>query len=209
VAKQLPSLDERLSAFIEAQPVFFVASAARGGRVNLSPKGRDTLRVLAPNRVAWLNLTGSGNETAAHVLDSNRITLMFCAFEGPPLILRLYGEAAILHPGEPNWDELIAPFPHHLGVRQLFDVTLDLVQTSCGLGVPLLDIRAERDTLERWAERKGRAGVEAYWREHNALSIDGLPTDMAGTSPATSPQTSPRTSPRTSRAARPVRSPPR
>ena len=164
------------TAFIEAQSIFFVATAAQDGRVNLSPKGRDTLRVLAPDRVAWMNLTGSGNETAAHVLDTNRMTIMFCAFEGPPLILRLYGSARIVHPGDAGWDALAPMFERRLGERQIFELALDLVQTSCGFGVPLLDYQGERDVMEQWAERKGQAGIEAYWREQNRFSIDGLPT---------------------------------
>ncbi len=180
MAKQIPALDERLTAFIEAQQMFFVATAAREGRVNLSPKGRDTLRILAPDRVAWMNLTGSGNETAAHVLETNRMTLMFCAFEGPPLILRLYGSAQIAHPGDERWAELAPMFPQRLGARQIFELSVDLVQTSCGFGVPLLEYQGEREVMEQWAERKGRAGIEAYWREKNRYSIDGLPTDLAG-----------------------------
>lgn len=178
VAKQMRALDERLIAFIEAQPMFFVATAAHGGRVNLSPKGRDSMRVLAPERVAWMNLTGSGNETAAHVLETNRMTLMFCAFEGSPLILRLYGSARIAHPGDARWSELAPVFPRRLGARQIFDVELEMVQTSCGFGVPLLDYQGERDVMEQWAERKGQAGIEAYWREKNRYSIDALPTDL-------------------------------
>ena len=178
MAKQLPALDDRLTAFIEAQPMFFVATAAAGGRVNLSPKGSDSLRVLGPNRVVWLNRTGSGNETAAHVLDSNRITIMFCAFDDAPLILRLYGAVAIAHPGDDAWRELEPLFPRYLGARQLFDVSVDLVQTSCGFGVPLMEYRGERELLDRWAERKGQPGIEAYWQEKNTASIDGLPTDI-------------------------------
>ena len=169
---------ERLTAFIEAQPMFFVATAASEGRVNLSPKGGDTLRVLGPDRLAWMNLTGSGNETAAHVLETNRMTLMFCAFEGPPMILRLYGSASIAHPGDARWSELAPMFPRRLGARQLFELSLDLVQTSCGFGVPLLEHRGEREAMEQWAERKGQAGIEAYWRDKNRYSIDGLPTDL-------------------------------
>ena len=177
MAKQQSSIDERLRTFIEAQKLFFVATAAVDGRVNVSPKGGDSLRVLDANRVVWLNRTGSGNETAAHLLDVNRITLMFCAFEDPPLILRLYGAASIVHPDTGPWNELSALFAPTHGARQIFDVAIDLVQTSCGFGVPLMDFRAEREMLDRWAARKSQDEIEAYWREHNAASIDGLPTD--------------------------------
>lgn len=127
------ALSSEHRAFIEAQPMFFVATAPREGRVNLSPKGLDALRILAPDRVIWLNLTGSGNETAAHLLDTPRMTLMFCAFSGPPMIMRLYGTARIFHPDSNEGAQLAAHFPAYPATRQIFDLTIDLVHTACGI----------------------------------------------------------------------------
>lgn len=168
-------------AFVEAQKMFFVATAAPEGRVNLSPKGLDALRVLGPNRVVWLNLTGSGNETATHLLESPRMTLMFCAFEGPPLILRLYGTAKTLHEGDAAWPELQALFPHYAGARQIFDVTIDLVLSSCGMGVPVMAYGAPRGEaqLEPYFARLGPERVRAYQEKKNRVSLDGKPTDLA------------------------------
>lgn len=164
--------------FIHSQKLFFVATAAPGGRVNLSPKGMDTLRVLAPNRILWLNLTGSGNETAAHLLESPRMTLMFCAFEGKPLILRAYGQAEILHPPDLRWDEYSALLPEFAGSRQLILLAVDLVQTSCGMGVPYLSYEGERDMLEPWAETKGKEGLREYREAKNRVSLDGRDTGL-------------------------------
>lgn len=172
------SITDRLREFIEQQHVFFVGTAARDGRINVSPKGMDTLRVLGPNRVAWLNLTGSGNETAAHLLDTNRMTLMLCSFDRKPLILRVYGTATEVQPDQPEWAELIAHFPDLPGARQIFDVAVDLVQTSCGYAVPRMSFDEERDLLCTWANKKGPDGIEAYHQEKNRVSIDGLPTGL-------------------------------
>ncbi|MFN7003298.1 MAG: pyridoxamine 5'-phosphate oxidase family protein, partial [Roseinatronobacter sp.] len=139
-----PAIDESHAAFITAQPMFFVATAAREGRVNLSPKGLDALRVLAPDRVIWLNLTGSGNETAAHILDSPRMTLMFCAFNGPPKTLRIYGQARLHHPDTEEGSALASQFPSYAGTRQIFDLAVDLVHISCGMGVPEMALVAPR-----------------------------------------------------------------
>ncbi len=171
-------LDDRLTDFIRAQKIFFVGTADREGRVNVSPKGMDTLRVLDANRVVWLNLTGSGNETAAHLAAHGRMTLMFCAFEGEPLILRLYGHAAVIHPRDAAWPQLASLFPPLPGARQLIDMAIDLVQTSCGFGVPLMEFKAERDTLIRWADRKGADGIKKYWEEKNRVSLDHKPTNI-------------------------------
>ncbi len=172
------SISEKLQAFIETQHVFFVGTAGAGGRVNVSPKGQDSLRVLGPDRVIWLNLTGSGNETAAHVLENRRMTLMFCAFDGKPLILRLYGQARTVHPWNQDWEELYRLFPELPGARQIFDMRVEAVQTSCGMSVPLLEFQAERQELNRWAEKKGQEGIHAYWAEKNRVSLDGKPTGM-------------------------------
>jgi hypothetical protein len=178
MANQFDQLDDRLTAFIEDQHVFFVGTAARDGRVNVSPKGLDSLRVVSPTRVVWLNGTGSGNESAAHVRDVDRMTIMFCSFDAQPLILRLYGTVTVLHDVDPGWDDLIQLFPNVPGARNLFVVELDLVQTSCGWGVPLLDFVEDRSTYGTWAERKGPDGLAEYQQEKNRVSIDGFDTGL-------------------------------
>ncbi|PJJ61009.1 pyridoxamine 5'-phosphate oxidase family protein [Hymenobacter chitinivorans] len=178
MGKQYPAISADTQAFIERQHVFFVGTAAADGRVNISPKGQDTLRVLGPNRVTWLNLTGSGNETAAHLLEVNRITLMWCAFEGPPSILRLYGTASLYHPRDAEWADLLPLFPALPGARQILVVDVELVQTSCGMAVPFLDYRAERDELNDYMEQRGPEQVEQYWHNRNGRSLDGKPTGI-------------------------------
>ncbi|WP_420595861.1 pyridoxamine 5'-phosphate oxidase family protein [Deinococcus sp.] len=159
----------------------FVGTAAPEGRVNVSPKGMDSLRVLRPTRVVWLNVTGSGNETAAHLLNSPRMTLMFCAFAGAPLILRLYGSARMVQPGDSDWAAITALFPALPGARQVFTLDIDLVQTSCGMAVPLMEFQAERHELNDWAAAKSPDALSAYQQEKNALSIDGFPTGLPQT----------------------------
>jgi predicted pyridoxine 5'-phosphate oxidase superfamily flavin-nucleotide-binding protein len=178
MSERFEALSAEHQNFIANQKVFFVATAAEAGPVNLSPKGGPSLAVLNPNRILWLNLTGSGNETAAHLLDSNRITLMWCAFEGPPLILRVYGTARVIHPGEPEWEESAARIPAAVGARQYFSVEIDLVQTSCGYAVPFMDYRDDRTALTKWAEKKGDSGLRNYWAEKNSESLAGLATGM-------------------------------
>lgn len=178
MAQQFSSLTERHRAFIAAQSMHFVGTAARGGRVNLSPKGLDSFRVLSPTRVAWLNGTGSGNETAAHVLDTPRMTIMFCSFVREPLILRLYGTARTVHRTDPEWVELLALFTPMVGPRNIFVVDFDLVQTSCGYGVPLFEAQGQRVLMASWATKKGPAGLADYRRQHNRVSIDGLPSGL-------------------------------
>jgi hypothetical protein len=175
-----PSLTRSLRAFIERQPLFFVATAAPEGRVNVSPKGMATLRIMGDDRIVWLNLSGSGNETAGHLRESDRMTLMFCAFEGDALILRIYGRARTVHPRDGDWDALAALFPPMAGRRQIFDLAIDLVQTSCGTGVPVMRLEGERgpDELLPFYDRMGPEGVEAYWRRKNMLTIDGKPTGI-------------------------------
>jgi len=179
MAKIYNEIPGSLKSFIDQQKIFFVATAAADGRVNLSPKGGDYLRVLDANRLVWLNLTGSGNETAAHMRVHNRITLMFCSFDESPLILRLYGKGNILHEDSKEWLELITLFPENTGARQIFDITIDLVQTSCGFQVPFYEYKGERETLEKWANNKGREEIRQYWREKNSLSLDGKPTGIS------------------------------
>ncbi|RTQ48875.1 pyridoxamine 5'-phosphate oxidase family protein [Hymenobacter gummosus] len=178
MAKHHPDISPDIQAFIEQQHVFFVGTAAADGRVNVSPKGQDSLRVLGPHRVAWLNLTGSGNETAAHLRELNRITLMWCAFEGRPNILRLYGTAAVYHPRDAQWAELLPLFPPLPGARQIVAVEVDLVLTSCGMAVPLLDFRAERQELNHSMQKRGPEKVQEYWQQKNTRSLDGKPTGI-------------------------------
>jgi hypothetical protein len=178
MGQRFTALNEAMKAFIAQQRIFFVGTAAADGRVNVSPKGLDTLRILGDNHVVWLNLTGSGNETAAHLLENERMTLMLCSFEGDPLILRMYGHARSVHVGDEDWEELIAPFPSFPGPRQVIDMHIDLVQTSCGAGVPLYDFVGERDQMTNWLAGQGDNEIKAYWREVNAVSLDGRPTGI-------------------------------
>lgn len=177
---QSTKLNETLRAFIERQKLFFVATADRDGRVNLSPKGMDTLHVVDHSRIRWLNLSGSGNETAAHVQATGRMTLMFCAFEGDALILRTYGTAKVLHPRDEGWEQAVADFPKLAGSRQIFDLSIDMIQTSCGTGVPVMEFREGRGEteLEPFFEGLGEVGVEAFWRKKNTVTIDGRPTGL-------------------------------
>ncbi len=172
------ALEAKHVAFIDAQRVFFVGTAGAEGRVNVSPKGMDSLRVIDPNRIVWLNLTGSGNETAAHVLENDRMTIMWCAFEGKPLILRAYGVARVVHPRDEKWETYTELFGEVPGARQYFELDVDLVQTSCGFGVPLYDYVEERETLTKWAVTKGPDGVAAYWEAKNQASLDDKPTGI-------------------------------
>ena len=179
MAKQYESLTESLIRFISEQKIFFVGTATADSRVNVSPKGMDTLRVLDDQRVVWLNVTGSSNETAAHVQLDPRMTLMFCAFEGPPLILRLYGRARVVHIKDAEWAELSALFPPLPGARQIFDLAIELVQTSCGAGVPHYQYLDDRQELNEWSLKKGEDGVRQYWLDKNQFSLDGIPTHIA------------------------------
>lgn len=181
MANALDAITSELRQFIEGQHLFFVATAPMepDGHVNVSPKGMDTFRVLSPNRVAYLDLTGSGNETSAHLLQNGRITLMFCAFSGKPRILRLYGHGRTVLPGASEWPELVAHFASHPGIRQIIIAQITRVQTSCGFGVPLLTFEGDRDALAHWAEAKGDDGLVDYRRRKNSRSIDGLPAPLA------------------------------
>ena len=181
MGKRFPSIETSHRDFIEKQHIFFVATAAPSGHVNISPKDCAALRLLGSNRAVYLDQTGSGNETAAHLRIDRRITLMFCAFDGSPLILRLYGEGTVLVRGSEAYRELIATAfgnEERAGARQIVAIDVDLVQTSCGFGVPRFDYQGERDTLTRWAESKGESGLTDYWREKNRFSIDGFPTGI-------------------------------
>ncbi len=177
MAKVLPDINDELAAWIAAQPLFFVASAPLSGEghVNLSPRGLDSFRVLGPREVAFYDLTGSGNETAAHLAENGRITVMFCAFEGAPRILRLYGRGRVVRPTDTEWDRMRAHFNQALpSARQIVHIEVSRVQTSCGYGVPLLALQGQRDDLINWAEKKGPQGLQQYQRQNNRRSIDGL-----------------------------------
>ncbi|MBT8236174.1 MAG: pyridoxamine 5'-phosphate oxidase family protein [Bacteroidia bacterium] len=178
MGKRQKKLSSKLISFIKEQPVFFVATAMKEGRINLSPKGLDSLKVLSETQVVWLNLTGSGNETATHLQFHNRMTLMFCAFEGNPMILRLYGKAQVYHERDTAWQDLQPHFPDAVGSRQFIVLDIDLVQTSCGFGVPYMEYKGERDLLGPWAAEKGRKGLEKYWVEKNVTSLDGHATGI-------------------------------
>jgi predicted pyridoxine 5'-phosphate oxidase superfamily flavin-nucleotide-binding protein len=176
MGRVLEAITDELAGFIAAQRVFFVATAPTdGGHVNLSPKGLDTFAVLDPNTVAYLDLTGSGIETVAHLRENGRITIMFCAFDGNPNIVRLYGRGEVLAIGEPDADALLPRFGSYPGARSVIRVHVDRVSTSCGYGVPRLTYDGERDQLTTWAERRGPDGLVGYREEKNAVSIDGLP----------------------------------
>lgn len=170
------ALTPELVEWLGAQRLFFVATApAAGGHVNLSPKGHDTFRVLGPTRVGYLDLTGSGVETIAHLRDDGRMTMMWCAFEGPPRILRLYGRGEFHLLGSPGFEALAPQFPSRVGMRSIITMDVERISSSCGFSIPFLAYTGERDTLDRWAERQGDDGLEQYWAERNASSIDGLP----------------------------------
>ncbi|MBW4465345.1 MAG: pyridoxamine 5'-phosphate oxidase family protein [Pegethrix bostrychoides GSE-TBD4-15B] len=181
MAKLYDQITDALQDFIAAQQIFFVATAplSPSGHVNLSPKGLDSFRILSPHRVAYLDLTGSGNETSAHLQENGRITLMFCAFAGAPLILRLYGQGRTVLPDDAEWLVLSGLFPEIPGARQIVVAEIDRVQSSCGTGVPLYEHQSDRDEIIHWAQKKGESGLQDYWYEKNRVSIDGLPTPIS------------------------------
>jgi hypothetical protein len=176
MGKATDRIDEATAAWLGRQQMFFVGTApADGGHVNVSPKGLDTFRVLGPNRVAYLDLTGSGVETIAHLRENGRVTLMFCAFEGPPRIVRLFGRGEPVVAADERFSELAAMFDAFPGRRSVIVVDVDRVADSCGYAVPRYEYRGQRDRLIEWAERRGGDGIAAYWQEKNMTSIDGLP----------------------------------
>ena len=178
MAKFYEQLNDTLKGFIEEQKIFFTASAPAEGRVNLSPKGIDTFRCLDATTVAYLDLTGSGNETAAHVLENGRLTIMFCSFTEKPLILRLYGKGRVVSRDSVEWKKLAPHFRSFTGERQIIVLQIESLQTSCGFGVPVFELKEEREMLIEWAEKKGDTGIKNYRREKNKTSIDGLPTGI-------------------------------
>jgi hypothetical protein len=177
MSKRREHIDSDLAAWIAKQRVFFVATAplASGGNVNTSPKGGDAFRILGPLEVAYQDYTGSGAETAAHLRENGRIVVMFCAFDGAPMIVRLHGRGTIVTPEHPRFAELSAQFPANPGTRAIVHIAVTRVSDSCGYSVPCFDFRGHRDTLERWAAAKGPVGLVDYRAKKNQTSIDGLP----------------------------------
>jgi len=181
MGKEHSQISKEHLEFIENQKMFFVCTAPLGpdGHINLSPKGFDCFRVLSPSRVGYLDIVGSGNETSAHLLENGRITFMFCAFDGPPKILRLYGKGFSVLPGDNKWNELSEQFTILPATRQIIVADIFMAKTSCGFGVPLYDYTGERDHAFKWAEKKGEDGLEEYKKEKNMVSMDGLPAPIA------------------------------
>lgn len=178
MAKFYTELNDALKDFILRQQIFFTATAPHQGRINLSPKGMNTFRCISHREVAYLDLTGSGNETSAHLLENGRLTLMFCSFTSEPMILRLYGQGKVIRSRHPDWSTWLDSFDPLPGTRQIVAMTIESVQTSCGFAVPLYEFKAERSTLKEWAENKGEDGLYQYWQQKNQISIDGLPTAL-------------------------------
>jgi hypothetical protein len=169
-------IDPKFQDFIAEQHIYFVASAPNEGRINLSPKGMNSFRCLDANTVAYLDLTGSGNETSAHLAQNGRMTIMFCSFTEKPLILRLYGTGRVFRPRDEDWSQLYAKFEPLAGARQIVVMNVDSVQTSCGFGVPYYELTGERPTLVDYWEKQGEDGLQDYWVKKNQHTIDGLPT---------------------------------
>jgi hypothetical protein len=181
MAERFARLNGEHRAFISRQRVFFTATAAEGARINLSPKGYDTFRILSDESVGYLDYTGSGNETAAHLLADGRMTIMFCAFDGPPLIMRLYGGGEALARGGDAYGAILQQHfagAEPTGARQFIRLAIELVQTSCGYGVPAMAYEADRPSMRNWCETKGEAGLADYRRAKNSVSMDGLPTGL-------------------------------
>ena len=176
MGKIFDGIDETLANWITQQPMWFVATAplAADGHVNLSPRGLDSLSILGPRRVAWVDLTGSGIETIAHLRENGRICLMFCSFDKRPRVVRLHGHGTVHPPGDPMYDDIVARHPEDPGTRAVISVDIDRVSDSCGYGVPMMEMRGERDLLRLTADKKGPEGLATYRAEHN-VSIDGLP----------------------------------
>jgi hypothetical protein len=177
MGKVYEQIDDRLTAWIAEQPMFFVATAplSADAHVNLSPRGHDTLSVLGSHRIGWVDYTGSGVETIAHLQENGRICVMFCSFTDRPRVVRLHGRGRVAYPGDPDFDDLVAKHPAHPSTRAVIVVDVDRISDSCGFGVPVMTLVGERDLLARSAEKRGPEGLAAYREERNAVSIDGLP----------------------------------
>ena len=183
MGKVFDGIDASLQAWIEAQPMWFVATAplAADGHVNCSPRGHDSFSVLGPHRVAWVDYTGSGVETIAHLRENGRVTLMWCSYDKRPRIVRLHGRGTVALAGDPAYEEVVALHPAHPSTRAVVVVDVDRVSDSCGYGVPVMDLVGERDLLRLGAEKRGPAGLAAYRAERNAVSLDRLPAlDVCG-----------------------------
>jgi len=178
MADKSTALTEKQIEFIQNQKMFFVGTAANSGKVNISPKGLDTFKIVNSNKVVWLNLTGSGNETAAHLLLNDRMTIMFCSFERKPMIIRIYGHAKIFHKRNKIFHDYIDLFPAYPGARQIIEMHIDLVQKSCGYAVPFMDFKEERSLLQTWTEKRNAEQMVSYQKEKNAKSIDGFDTNI-------------------------------
>jgi hypothetical protein len=180
MGKVYENITDELQAFIAQQHLFFVATAplSADGHINLSPKGYDSFRILSRTQVAYLDLTGSGNETSAHLLENGRITFMFCSFDTAPRVLRLYGRGRTILPETPEWEQFAPHFQMIPGARQIIVADIERVYTACGFAVPLMEYQGERDTLIHWAEAKCDDGLETYRQEKNQHSVDGLPTPL-------------------------------
>jgi len=176
MSKKYDSISSELQEFIKKQKIFFVATGPAQRRINLSPKGTDSFRIVDENTIIWLNLTGSGNETAAHLLEDDRMTIMFCAFEGKPLILRLYGHAKSYHPRDDFYQKYIGDFQQDFGARQIIKMNVEMAQTSCGFAVPMMEFKEERKILKEWSNKKGKQGIKEYWKDKNLRSLDGVDT---------------------------------
>ncbi|WP_166983023.1 pyridoxamine 5'-phosphate oxidase family protein [Paramicrobacterium fandaimingii] len=177
MGKIFDSIDDTMKAWIETQPLWFVATAplSTEGHVNVSPRGHDSLSVLNEHRVAWVDFTGSGVETIAHLRENGRVCLMFASFERRPRIVRLHGRGTVALPGDAEFDEVVALHPEHPSTRAVITVDVTRVSDSCGWGVPVMEMTGERDLLRLHAEKKGADGMAAYRVEKNSLSVDGLP----------------------------------
>jgi len=178
MAVKFESINQAHRDFIAKQKMFVVGSAGEKGFINVSPKGMDSLRIIDDTTVVWVNYTGSGNETSAHIQENGRMTIMFNSFDKTPLILKLYGDARVIHEKDEKYQEIAQYFEPHVGIRQFFEMKIALVLTSCGYGVPQYEFIAERDTLKKWSDKKGREGIKAYWEEHNTQTLDGIETKI-------------------------------
>lgn len=178
MAVKFESINIAHKEFIEKQKMFVIGSAGAEGFINVSPKGMDSFKIIDENTVIWMNHTGSGNETSAHVQENRRMTILFNSFDKAPMILKLYGQATVIHDKDESWKEMSSHFPEYIGARQFFEMKVELVLTSCGFGVPQYKYIGERNTLQKWAENKGRDGIKVYWSEKNVETLDGIKTNI-------------------------------
>ena len=178
MAVKFESINKAHKEFIEKQKMFVIGSAGADGFINVSPKGMDSFKIIDENRVIWMNHTGSGNETSAHVQENGRMTIMFNSFDKAPLILKLYGKAIVIHDKDDRWEEMSSHFVEFIGARQFFEMKVELVLTSCGFGVPQYKYIGERNSLQKWAKSKGREGMKVYWFEKNTKTLDGVDTNI-------------------------------